>query len=399
MKIDIQTVTDDIHFIDFIDSRDIRETTKKHYAERLTRFCIFIGKTPTQLIEEAEDEEENGVRMKKRKIRQYINNMAKHMKDTNKSDNYIKSMLTTIRAFYSQFDIELPKDRRKRKHYSQMTTKDIVAKEHIKKALEYSNLKYKAIILLMSSSGMGQSEIMNLKYGDFLNAISDYYKPSKNEQFDVYQINDKLQDSVDEIVGLWHIKRYKTDMPYFTFSSPESIRYILLYLLERIKQNRQVSNLDDWLFETVGNKLNKSVFVKYFQDLNDHCEFGYVGRSRFFTSHKLRKYFASTLYSKGLPQLTVDWFLGHRIDTVTDAYFKPDIDSLRNQYLGILKDLSIVDYEVKTLESLEFKELKEKYEKDSKAKDEKMEKMDKELKLIKELLGDKEFAEERTKEN
>ena len=43
----------------------------------------------------------------------------------------------------------------------------------------------------MSSSGMGQSEVSHLKYGDFLNAISDYYKPAKNELFDIYLLSQK----------------------------------------------------------------------------------------------------------------------------------------------------------------------------------------------------------------
>ena len=88
--------------------------------------------------------------------------------------------MVTIRSFYSEFEIGLPKSRIKQGNTKRIiTADDIVGKEHILKVLEHCNIKYKAIILLMSSGGMGRAEIIHLKYQDFLNAISDYYNPSK----------------------------------------------------------------------------------------------------------------------------------------------------------------------------------------------------------------------------
>jgi len=81
-------------------------------------------------------------------------------------------------------------------------------------------------------------------------------------------------------------------------------------------------------------------------------------RQSFLRSHSLRKYFATTLYKKGIPQLSIDFLLAHKIDAVTSAYFKADIESLKNQYITCIEELSIEDYEVHVLETSEYKEIK-----------------------------------------
>ncbi len=84
-----------------------------------------------------------------------------------------------------------------------------------------------------------------------------------------------------------------------------------------------------------------------------------------FALESVRKYFATTLYKVGLPQLSIDWFLGHKIEKTTAAYFKMDTESLKNQYIKCIKDLLIEQLEIKTLDSEDKKrlsELESKYE-------------------------------------
>lgn len=337
-----EDIINDEHFKEFVNSRSIRETTKKQYISRVFNYCSFLNKTPTEIIEEAEEEEDLRIRMKKRKIKRYLNDYLHHLIDTKQSPNYIKSSMMTVRSFYSEFEIELPKTRLKQEPVKSMiTTEDIVGKEHILRALEHCNLKYKAMILLMSSSGMGRAEIRHLTYNDFLKAVSKYYKPPTNEQFDIYLLAEKLQEHIADIIPTWQIRRHKTNMPFVTFSSPESTQSLIYYLLERVKKNKPVRSIDDWLFESNGNQMVNATFNGYFIEINDKCDYGFVGHHRFFTSHKLRKYFASTLNRKNVPQLSIDWMLGHSIDKVTDAYFKLDVESLREQYKRVVEELSI----------------------------------------------------------
>ena len=79
-----------------------------------------------------------------------------------------------------------------------------------------------------------------------------------------------------------------------------------------------------------------------------------------FRSHAVgRKYFATTLNDVGMPQLTIDFFLGHSLGLVTGAYIKPKVETLKNHYLKCIEALSINDYQIHIVESKEFKLLNE----------------------------------------
>lgn len=174
-----EDIIKDVHFQEFLNSRQVTESTKEQYVLRIFNYCVFLDKTPTELIEEAENDEEQRIRMKKRHINKYLNEFLHYLIKEQKSISYIKDFIMTVRSFYSEFEIEIPKIRFKQENDKRMiTTDDIVGKEHILRALEHCNLKYRAILLLMSSSGMGRAEIIHLTYNDFLTAISEYYKPS-----------------------------------------------------------------------------------------------------------------------------------------------------------------------------------------------------------------------------
>jgi hypothetical protein len=78
-----------------------------------------------------------------------------------------------------------------------------------------------------------------------------------------------------------------------------------------------------------------------------------------FRSHAVgRKYFATTLNDVGIPQITIDFFLGHSLGPVTGAYIKPKVETLKEHYLKCIEALSINDYEVHIVETKEFKEIK-----------------------------------------
>ena len=68
-----------------------------------------------------------------------------------------------VRTFYREFETELPRVNTKIKNGSITKTKEeIITIEHIKKAMGYANPKYKAIMVLGMSSGMGGAEIRSL---------------------------------------------------------------------------------------------------------------------------------------------------------------------------------------------------------------------------------------------
>jgi integrase len=267
-------------------------------------------------------------------------------------------ILTIIRSFYKEFDLDLPRTYLKQKQTTE-TIKDIPSKEDIRFALKHTDLKYKAIITLMLSSGMGASEISSLTYEHFYNSISKYVESDVKDPLNVVEIEEILNKNDVLIVATWNLQRIKTGLNYTTFSSPESIYSILEYL-----RKYPPENLSSHLFrsQVTREKLTPETIFKYFHRLNLNCGFGMPNRQSFLRSHSLRKYFATTLYKKGIPQLSIDFLLAHKIDNDTSAYFKADIESLKNQYITCIEGLSIESTKTVTLKSPEFIEVMDRLE-------------------------------------
>lgn len=351
-------IKEDPYVMEFLLNRNIKAVTKDQYIRRLKQYFKYLEMTPTQVIDEAIQEEEQGIRKPNRKIKKHMLNFFNHIKNEGKSPNYIKSTMTVIRSFYNEFEIELPRIRCNIKDQEELiTTLDIPTKKHIKTILKYTNIRYKAIILLMMSSGMGSSEIRHLTLNDYLDSL----KITDLTSFDINQLINILKEKENE-VPTWSIRRHKTKMPYVTFSSPESNRAINEYIEERYQKGYPFTELNDYLFESKGQHMKRKSFSMYFLRLNDTAGFGYYGRQRFFHAHALRKFFASTLKNNKFDSLDTEWLLGHKIRNVTDAYIKPNIYYLKKEYIDILPKLCIEDIKTLTLESEEVKELKKSFE-------------------------------------
>ena len=348
-------ISSDKHIKDFFKQRDItNKNTQDTYLLRLRKYCEFTNKTPTELVKEAEDEEDQRMRMKYRKIKENLLNFKMYMQDQGMSYNTIKTYMATIIGFYNEFELDTPHIKIKNNETKERTTnQDIVGKKHIKKILKKSNIKYRSIILLMSSSGMGGAEVRNLTYQNFLESIAEYYEPTRTEMFDMPIIIEKLRKE-NNLIFKWQIFRQKTGHPYTTFSTPEANQAILDYLEERNAENKSIRKIDDPLFLSGNTKLNKSAMMKYFTYLNDSCNLGYSGKSRFFSGHKLRKFFASTLTQHRMPELYTRWLLGHNIDKTVDAYFKPNINAIKKEYTVVIPHLSMENVEAKVVTTKEY---------------------------------------------
>ncbi|MBZ2166973.1 tyrosine-type recombinase/integrase [Methanobacterium spitsbergense] len=342
-------IKSDRHFQDLIISRNLRKSSIKEYAKSLNQYCVFINKNPTELIEEAENQEDQQIRMKNRNIKRYILDYYKYLKDRNLRYNTIKKQLAVIKTFYHEYDIETPRFKLVEDEIPETVySTDLPGHDEIKKILNNCNKKYQAIISTMASSGMGRAEIQHLKIKDFFSAI--------NYSGNVEELNSILDTKDINHVASWKVFRIKTNMPYVTFSSPESIKLIVEYLLASERRNMKI---EDPLFTSIGTRaLTNPAFEGMFTTINRRCGFGKTGYHHYFSSHKLRKFFATTLTIHQVPKIYVDWMLGHKINRVDDSYFKIDIEALKNEYIRILPYLMFREkVEVHRMESEDYKEL------------------------------------------
>lgn len=394
MPFETTDIKNDPYVKDFLRSRRIRDTTKVAYVERLTSFCNYINKNPTDLIDEAEEEQDKGIKSRKRTIRQYFLDFIEHEEKEGKSHHTIKARVELAKSFYHSFDIETPKFSLNYPNVNR-SFNEIPTLDHIREIIKICGLRDTAIILLMLSSGMGGAEIRHLTYNDFINSIEEYLDLADEDKVNINKVAHQIRGLNEEIgpIGTWKISRFKTGMPYITFNSPESVLSIIDYLLERELKNKGVKSLDDPLFvSNHKNQISKQGFVFIFRRINDNAGLGFAKdkNRRFFTSHMPRKIFTSTLYSQGVDKTRVDWFLGHKIPPITESYFKTNVEDLKKSYMEIVEHLTLQKIKIKTIKTPEYDQLL----RDSREKADKIEAMEKRMELYEKLIENEDLRKD-----
>jgi integrase len=326
---------------------------------------------------EADTEEEQGIRWKRRKLKHRLIHYMNYCKE-NMEFSAAKSYVTKIKGFYHHHEIEignLPKwNLKNAKIHPPIKPDDLPTKEIIRQALEISSPLMRAIILTLVSTGMSRADLLRLKIKDFLTSTYQYH------QKDTIQEAIPILLKTDDIIPILENQRVKNNKYYFTFMTPEAVTEICNYLLIRDKRNhkyhRPLIKPEDPLF-----KISDTTYGDKFVEINNTLKLGKKGTYNRFRSHMLRKYHATELEKQGMPREHIRTLQGKSNTKVDEAYFYIDTETLRKEYIESMSGL-LMYTEVKTIDNyseeyLELKRQNEEYQSN-------MEAMWKELNNIKE---------------
>ena len=311
-------------------SRNLSYKTKQSYIDALTQYISFNNESLSILLNEAEEEEINGVRWKDRKLKKRLMNFRVYLYDKYLASTAKVYFQRTI-SFYNHFEIEIhklpPLSTKQCNMPHPVTFDEIPSKEIIRKAVEIANPCMKAIILFMSSSGCARNETLNLKIGDFIEGTYEWHGET-----DVKKALSILKDC-NNVIPIFKLNRMKTNKFYYTFCSSEASKAIVTYLWDSKRFNS-----DAPLFN-----LNLYYFNKYFMAINHELNLGKAGTYNRFRSHMLRKYHASNLYNAGntLTMDEIDSLQGRSKDATHSSYFMEDPHQLRDKYVESLDAITI----------------------------------------------------------
>jgi integrase len=333
-KLDIEN---DDKLLEWFENIEASGSTRRLYTIFMRVFCEGVGKTPSELIQEAIQELKQGLLPAERKSTSYLAKYKKCMTDKGYSPKSFNTGMAVIRSFYKAFDIPLSNTALKTKKARPMReNQTFLTKDDVKKmVVNAKNLREKAIFLCMSTSGMARQEIISLKIKDIT--------------FD------------ENGIGTLSIRRQKSQTDYTTFISPEAVQTLRNYWDERNRESKTaIKSTEDYVFVTytTGKQLDPNTFGLLFNILGNELGYqngeGYI-KSR---SHALRKFFASTLENAGMPKNKVDYMLGHVTDDTDFAYFKTDINKLKELYKKYLPYLTFEKtIEVRSLDVEDAKKL------------------------------------------
>ena len=88
--------------------RVLSETTKRQYILVFKNYSNWRGQLPSEFIEEADIEQNKGIKLKKRKIKRDLIDYINFLKDEGKTQNTVSTYLKCVKALYRDNDIVLP---------------------------------------------------------------------------------------------------------------------------------------------------------------------------------------------------------------------------------------------------------------------------------------------------
>jgi len=325
-------ITNNEYLTEYIHTRGLSQKTQYTIKSVLNHYTTYQETNLYDLLLEADQEEEAGIRWKKRTLKKRLTSYMNHLRTT-MDINSAKTYFSIIKTFYRHHEIEigtLPNwNLRNSKTFEPITYADLPDKEIIRTAVEMSNPKMRSIILFLASTGMSKVDMRNISIKSFINSTSSYH--NSNNISDVVA---ELLDYNKPIIPTWKLRRSKTNKYFITFNTPETTVEILKYLQYRLEQKNITPN--DKLFP-----INEHYFTRKFEELNDAMQLGKIGAYNRFRGHMLRKFHSSQLSKAGMDRSKINVLQGKSNGKVDDVYFYEDEEALKNDYVQHMSELLI----------------------------------------------------------
>lgn len=365
----------------FQKTRRIKDQTMKGYRDSIRIYTKFHDLSLDDLLQEAIHEEQDRIRWEERTLKTRLEDFRTYLYDKYR-EKTAKIHFGRIKTIYFHHYIEIHRlpEIQTEDQEPPITYKDLPTPQILRKALNISEPKIRALILFMVSSGCAKKETRHLTVQDFIDATRQYH--NKTEIIDVINA---LKDH-DDIVPIFHLYRHKTKKWFYTCCTPEATEAIIHHLMKLINNKTNIKPTDR-IFD-----INKDYFNNYFIEINTALGLGKVRKFNRFTSHMLRRYHASTLQSEGMDKDTINTLQGKGQNPTDDAYFKVNPTKLKEKYTQYMHCL-YVDFDIKEVKPEEIIKLENENLELKKQNDEIVDRIENLEKLILGNVSDSDLAE------
>lgn len=292
-----------------------KKSTRKSYRYAYRKFAQFIGKTATQLIDEAIVDSRKDPRQKQDVVKNTLLQFHRWMREErNTSSNTSNMAVQAIRSFYGTFDIFV-----KLKGRSSLPTPVVIHKRRRLEAEEVATLvnnartpRDRAIILTIFQSGMDVSTVCSLHYKDVLVGLESGKTPLR----------------IDTV-------RQKSGIEYYTFIGRDAVNAIKAYLND-IKSKGIELEADDPLFIKLIQRSDKAITritTNLIQKMvKETARRAGLANGRRVNPHALRESFSRIMVKAKVPESVVHFWLGHTLGTLAKAYFDVGEEGILQYY-------------------------------------------------------------------
>ena len=315
-------------FKTFCNERNLSPGSIKVYSHALGKYVEFNGMTLSELIDEADQEEDQRIRWKLRTLKSRLIDFRKYLIEYGYAKETINTMMKRVTTFYRHYEIEIHHLPRVNIQYSVEIR--IPTLEDLSSAVSTCKPLMKSLILFMASSGMSKVDVLKLTVGDFIEATSEYHEGGS-----IIEVLDQL-NAKDDVIPTFALTRTKTNKFHYTFCSPEATSSIVNYLNSRNDTLTHESKLFKVSYHWLSVK---------FEDLNEQLNLGVTDGNHYgvLRCHTLRKYHATTLRNDGLSIDIINSLQGKAKNKVDSAYYVDTPEELKRMYVEHVNCLYITD--------------------------------------------------------
>ena len=312
----------------------MKENTKKTYVTTIRKYEKFHGLSFNELIEEALNEQEEGIPEHRLKIYDRIMSFRDWLIDNYKFAT-VSQDYTRVKTIYKRSRVKLPYfppiERKQCQHNPIIDYWEVLSKDEIREALEWFRPNMRARIMTMATGGYSLEETATMTIRQFLTDLWEYHQSENPHQAMT------ILSMQDNIVWMTKMMRVKTGKHYYGICNPESVQAIAQSWV-----NRDIDNLDAPLF-----RQTKQWVTKHMGEINDVLGLGEAGGFRRFTPHSLRRYNATNLSGASLSQKEemqinmIDEIQGRAMSDVQDRYIKTNPIKQKLMYVKVMNNVSL----------------------------------------------------------
>lgn len=322
-----------------------RDSTRTYYKTVWRTFAKYTKKTGTQLLREASEdmkkspEDRKGVVLQRLlgfyqwlvneyPVVQKVKGGEREVIRTGMRPKSAYTSVQVVRSFYGTFEINI-----KMRGKSRLPRPRVYNKRMNLSTLEIKLLcdqarypRDRAIILTLFQGGLDSATVCSIKYEDVKNGLANEEHPLKLELF-----------------------REKAGVEYYTFLGKDAVGAIKAYLNDLKARGVGLRNNDSLFVKTLNSprpqKMTTNLIQKILRDAamrSGLVDSNLNGKDMNPVSpHALREAFGSIMVNKGVPDTIVDFWLGHTLGEMAQAYKGVKEEELKRMYLEREQYISI----------------------------------------------------------
>lgn len=283
------------------------KNTYNQYIYSLNKFTCFVGKSLSEILDEAKKDYNNKVFPDDGTVYKYLTTFQMHLIEEGLSGTTRAGILAKVKTFYKTFFIPVnPRIAREKEHRLKKSLEDIITVYDVQRIFYESPINFKPVILCLFSSGLRINDLLKMDCRDFVNSMR-YFSDEIEINKLLVDLKPRIYD--DDLVAVVHNITMKTGKSHYTYFNPQAVRWIVLSLLNR---DVKLNNNSPLFISKTGKKLRYVAAERYLIGLREELNYGFAHNSKVnkIHFHGFRDAFA-TIMAPHMDYFRLENLMGH----------------------------------------------------------------------------------------